>query len=70
MAFSGDGPLLALAFGPDGDTLYASAAHRPLQRYDLAPARLAERGCARAGGGLTEQERRTYLPDLPYRETC
>ncbi|MFK4064493.1 helix-turn-helix domain-containing protein [Streptomyces sp. NPDC029674] len=64
------GPLRALSFSADGGTLYASSAHMPLQKYALAPDRLAEQSCARAGGGLTEADWKTYLPDMPYRQTC
>ncbi|WP_217208065.1 hypothetical protein [Streptomyces sp. AC550_RSS872] len=64
------GPLFALAFSPGGDTLYASAKHMPLQKYALAPARLIEQACDRAGGGLSQADWKTYLPDLPYRRTC
>ncbi|MFI0976183.1 DNA-binding protein [Streptomyces sp. NPDC021093] len=64
------GPLLALTFSADGGALYASSAHMPLQKYALAPDRLAEQSCERAGGGLTEADWKTYLPDLPYRATC
>ncbi|MGW1751037.1 nSTAND1 domain-containing NTPase [Streptomyces sp. NPDC002092] len=60
----------SLAFSPDGTTLYASSAHVPLQRYAVDPARAIARVCARAGGGLTREQWRTYVPDAPYRRVC
>ncbi|WP_228472841.1 hypothetical protein [Streptomyces cyaneochromogenes] len=42
----------------------------PLQTYDLSPSHLADQACERAGGGLSAADWKTYLPDLPYRETC
>ncbi|WP_282794353.1 DNA-binding protein [Streptomyces sp. CC224B] len=62
--------VLSLAFSADGNTLHASSTHVPLQEYDLAPAHLTEQACERAGGGLPKADWRTYLPELPYRETC
>jgi WD40 repeat protein/transcriptional regulator with XRE-family HTH domain len=60
----------SLAFGPHGDTVYASGAHVPVQRYAVAPGQLVTRLCARAGRNLTAEEWRTYLPDVPYRRVC
>ncbi|TQE40531.1 nSTAND1 domain-containing NTPase [Streptomyces ipomoeae] len=64
-------PVVSLAFSPDGDILYASGGNVRLQRHGLAPARLVEETCARAGGsGLSPADWKTYLPDIPYRRTC
>ncbi|GGQ67742.1 hypothetical protein [Kitasatospora griseola] len=40
------------------------------QRFDIAPPTAAARTCARAGGGLTAEQWRTFLPGIPYRKTC
>ncbi|MDX2937245.1 DNA-binding protein [Streptomyces ipomoeae] len=64
------GPVLALAFDANNGSLYVSGRHQPTQRYDLTPAHLADQACERAGGGLTREDWKTYLPDLRYRETC
>ncbi|TYB62363.1 hypothetical protein FXF51_26570 [Nonomuraea sp. PA05] len=65
----GDG-IMALSFSADGDTLYAAGQHVPVQRYDLGPAATVATVCRRAGGGLPEADWRTYLPRLPYQQTC
>ncbi|MFD0417923.1 DNA-binding protein [Streptomyces sp. NPDC127108] len=62
--------ITSLAFSADGRTLYAGGSHVPLQKYALAPARLVDAVCERAGSGLSRRDWRTYLPDLPYRATC
>ncbi|TQE40018.1 nSTAND1 domain-containing NTPase [Streptomyces ipomoeae] len=61
---------LALGTGTSTDTLYIAGAHVPLQAYDLSPSHLADQACERAGGGLSAADWKTYLPDLPYQETC
>jgi WD40 repeat protein len=53
----------SLSFGADGGSLYAGSAHVPLQRYVVTPGHAVERVCARAGGGLTRAQWRTYLLD-------
>ncbi|KIQ66524.1 hypothetical protein TR51_02840 [Kitasatospora griseola] len=63
-------PIHALSFAPDGTTLYASGQHIPFQRFDIAPPTAAARACARAGGGLTAEQWRSFLPGIPYRKTC
>jgi hypothetical protein len=35
-----------------------------------SPGDLKGLACARAGGGLGEDDWATYIPDLPYRPTC
>ncbi|MFF4250839.1 helix-turn-helix domain-containing protein [Streptomyces sp. NPDC001663] len=60
----------SLAFGAHGDSVYASSAHVPVQRYAVGPAQVVTRLCARAGRNLTANEWRTYLPDVPYRRLC
>ncbi|MGX4735629.1 nSTAND1 domain-containing NTPase [Kitasatospora griseola] len=66
---SGD-PIHALSFALDDTTLYASGQHIPFQRFDIAPPTAAARTCARAGGGLTAEQWRRFLPGIPYRKTC
>ncbi|MEU6255395.1 helix-turn-helix domain-containing protein [Streptomyces sp. NPDC047043] len=60
----------SLAFGAHGDSVYASSAHVPVQRYAVGPAQVVARLCARAGRNLTANEWRTYLPDVPFRRLC
>ncbi|NGO42071.1 nSTAND1 domain-containing NTPase [Streptomyces ureilyticus] len=60
----------SLAFAEDGGTVYAGGAHVPLQRVPVAPDQAVRTICARTGGGLTEAQWRTYVPDAPYEQTC
>ncbi|EPH44765.1 DNA-binding protein [Streptomyces aurantiacus] len=63
--------ITALAFSADGSTLYAGGTRVPSQKYALDPDRLVAAVCDRTGGaGLSREQWRTYLPDLPYRTTC
>lgn len=62
--------VLSLAFSPDGGTVRAAGAHVPYQRYDIDPARVAARVCARAGSGLSREDWEAYLPGIDYRRTC
>ena len=66
---SGDG-IDTLAFTRDGATLYAGGPDVLLQRHPVAPDEVARLLCGRAGGGLTEAQWRTYVPDAPYRQVC
>ncbi|WP_416985619.1 hypothetical protein [Streptomyces sp. T028] len=64
-------PISSLAFTPDGTTLYTTGTHVPVQHYDLDPAQVTARVCARAGDeDLTREEWRTYVPEVAYRRTC
>ncbi|MFJ8443543.1 WD40 repeat domain-containing protein [Kitasatospora griseola] len=63
-------PIHALSFAPDDTALYASGRHIPFQRFDIGPAPAAVQVCARAGGGLTAEQWRTFLPGIPYQKTC
>ncbi|MFD5148111.1 DNA-binding protein [Streptomyces sp. NPDC058401] len=65
----GDG-IVALAFSSDGRTLHSAGEHSTVRTHQVAPARLAESVCTRAGTGLSRSDWHTYLPDLPYRKTC
>ncbi|GAA1504015.1 hypothetical protein GCM10009730_03580 [Streptomyces albidochromogenes] len=62
--------MTALAFGPDGRTLYTAGTHTLLQTYGIGPAGVAADVCRRAGTGLSRRDWRAYLPDLSYRDTC
>jgi WD40 repeat protein len=60
----------SVAFSQDDGTLYVAGEHTPLQSYPVAPDRAVALVCERAGGGLTEAEWRSYVPDAPYRAIC
>lgn len=60
----------ALAFSSDGTRLHAAGDHTPPQTYEIAPQAAAEAVCRRIGDGLSPDEWRRHLPDLPYREGC
>ncbi|MFC4118853.1 helix-turn-helix domain-containing protein [Nonomuraea zeae] len=62
--------VLALAFGRDGRTLYSAGRHTGLRTFDLGPDAAEAAVCARAGGGLSPEQWRTYVPQLPYRALC
>lgn len=66
---AGEG-IQSVSFSADSTTLYVAAPHVPLQRYAVDPARAVDRVCARAAGGLTRDQWRTYAPETPYRTTC
>jgi WD40 repeat protein len=65
----GDG-IDTLAFTSDGAALYAGGPNVLLQRHPVAPDDVVRILCGRAGGGLTEAQWRTYVPDAPYRQVC
>ncbi|MFF9035463.1 helix-turn-helix domain-containing protein [Streptomyces sp. NPDC014892] len=60
----------SLAFTEDGGTVYAVSPHVPLLRFPVDPDHVADIVCARAGGGLTAEQWRTYVPDTPYESVC
>ncbi|MFD5945647.1 hypothetical protein ACFWAZ_05595 [Streptomyces collinus] len=60
----------SLAFAEDGSTVYAGGPHVPLLRFPVGPDQVAHTVCARAGGGLTAEQWRTYVPDAPYESVC
>ncbi|MEU0249021.1 WD40 repeat domain-containing protein, partial [Streptomyces sp. NPDC006235] len=60
----------SLAFAEDGGTVYASGPYVPLQRFPVAPDQAVRSICARTGGGLTEAQWHTYVPDAPYEPVC
>ncbi|MFH8294220.1 hypothetical protein [Streptomyces sp. NPDC018059] len=63
-----DSPVLAIGF--TGDELLIATAHRAVRRVPLSGERAAGIACQRAGGGLTREQWRTYLPNSPYRRSC
>ncbi|GGV30721.1 hypothetical protein GCM10010245_49700 [Streptomyces spectabilis] len=63
-----DGPVLALGFA--GDALRVATPRTPVREVPLAAARAAATACRRADGGLTRAQWETYLPNLPFRDTC
>ncbi|MDQ1069043.1 nSTAND1 domain-containing NTPase [Streptomyces canus] len=65
----GDG-IRSLAFAEGGGTVYAGGPDVLLQRFAIAPDRAVRTICARTGGGLTEAQWRTYVPDAPYENVC
>lgn len=78
--FSSDGRFLAVADENGRLTLWDGRARRALAVLaedgprGAEPQRVvafsADSVCARARGGVTRQEWRTYLADFPYRRTC
>jgi len=60
----------SLAVAEDGRTVYADGPDVPLQRFPIAPDQAVRTICARTGGGLSETQWRTYVPDAPYENVC
>ncbi len=54
----------------------AASADNTIRLWDVSPlldgvpGNVVELACARAGSGLDEAAWKTYIPDLPYRQTC
>ncbi|MFI5688055.1 hypothetical protein [Streptomyces sp. NPDC051636] len=68
--YGSGGRVTSLAFDEDDHTLSVSGEHIPLDRYDIAPDRVAADVCRRTGTGLSRSAWRTYVHDLPYRASC
>uniref|UniRef100_UPI0004E1F5A1 WD40 repeat domain-containing protein n=1 Tax=Streptomyces bicolor TaxID=66874 RepID=UPI0004E1F5A1 len=66
---SGD-PILDLAFSRDGTTLLATGANIALRTYPVGADRATAAVCRRADGGLTREQWRLYLPEIPYQRMC
>ncbi|MFF5768594.1 hypothetical protein ACFY8F_39500 [Streptomyces tanashiensis] len=60
----------ALAFDADGTLLRSAGDRTPPQSYQLAPARVADVVCRRAGGGLSRGEWEELIPQVPYVGSC
>lgn len=63
-------PVHALAFSPDGHTLYVKGLHTPLQRLPLEPKALLDELCSRLGEPLSRAQWQALVRDAPYRSTC
>ncbi|MFH8616897.1 helix-turn-helix domain-containing protein [Streptomyces sp. NPDC017979] len=62
--------VVAVAFTADGRTVHSVGAYSGIQAHAVDPGRLTAAVCKRAGGGLSREDWRTYLPDVPYRQVC
>ncbi|GGR86791.1 hypothetical protein GCM10010252_26840 [Streptomyces aureoverticillatus] len=62
--------IVALSFAADGRTFYAAGKRIALRAYAVDPRRVSASVCARAAGGPSRAEWRTYLPEVPYRKLC
>ncbi|MER8041619.1 hypothetical protein [Streptomyces sp. NPDC094032] len=65
----GDG-IVAVAFTADGRTVHSVGEHSGVRSHPVDPGRLTASVCARAGGGLSPADWRTYLPGIAYRKVC
>ncbi|WP_128430252.1 trypsin-like peptidase domain-containing protein [Streptomyces cyaneus] len=70
-----EGAVLTMAFSPDSRTLVTDGADGAVRLWDvgaIADARSGptELACALAGGGLGEVEWASFVPSLPYQDTC
>ncbi|MFD4337246.1 hypothetical protein ACFWPP_08645 [Streptomyces anulatus] len=66
-----EGRILGLGFADNSETLRiatSNGVHREIGVLDQQLA--ARRVCERVGGGLGSEQWDTYLPKIPYRETC
>lgn len=56
-----------VSFSPDGQTLATASDDHTIELSTLNADRAIDRICATTANNLTEQQRRRYLPELPFR---
>ncbi|MFD6362687.1 hypothetical protein ACFWFX_22970 [Streptomyces roseolus] len=59
-----------LAFSPDGRHLYSKGDNTPVRTHTLDPGAIVAQLCSVLGRGLTQDEWRVRISDVPFRETC
>jgi WD40 repeat protein len=59
----------SLAFAPDGSTILAIDDHGRLRSHPIAAGKIKAALCAQFGP-LTKTDWKTYIPEIPYRNTC
>ncbi|GGM97649.1 nSTAND1 domain-containing NTPase [Streptomyces fuscichromogenes] len=64
------GDLELTTFTADNSSLVSLDDQGVFRTYTIAPSRLVRELCTMSGGGLTKQEWRAHIPDVPYRRTC
>jgi hypothetical protein len=64
------GPVLSVAFNPDGQTLASGSNDRTIRFWSPDTRPWPTLVCDRAGRNLTRDEWRQYLGDGPYHKTC
>jgi WD40 repeat protein len=62
--------VIALAYSPDGSYLASTSSDDPIRLWEMDPEGWFTRACEIANRSLTIEEWETFLPDLPYQETC
>ncbi|MFD4652246.1 trypsin-like peptidase domain-containing protein [Streptomyces sp. NPDC058441] len=64
-----------MGFTPDGRTLLTTGSDGKLRRWDVAPIAdirkdPVKQACTLGGGGLGKDDWASFIPSLPYRDTC
>jgi WD40 repeat protein len=62
--------VVAMAYSPDGLVLVSASGAGPIRIWEMDPQVWFARACEIANRNLTKAEWETFLPGLPYRETC
>jgi WD40 repeat protein len=62
--------ITSLTFSPDGTTLISGSEDDTVRLWDLNVNDAIARICSTTGNVLTPQQRRTYIPELPYKPPC